>query len=185
MIVTGQDGAIKLAIEEVLTESKHRLFTWHIMQKILAKICKEIYDQTDFKERLNKIVWNMFMEPIEFEENWSKLIEDFGLQNYKWMTKMFKLREIWLPAYFIDSRLFGLMRTTSRSESENVFFKSFTNHGSTEKTNKHAKTTCPLNPKYVAKLARIAAAEQGAITAADTEQATRTATAIEQETNVS
>ncbi|GKB60760.1 FAR1-related sequence 5-like protein [Tanacetum coccineum] len=131
MIVTDQDGAMKLAIEEVLTESKHRLCMWHIMQKIPAKICKEIYDETDFKERFNKIVWNMFMEPMEFEEKWSKLIEDFGLKNHKWMTKMFNLRRMWLPAYFIDSPLFGLMRTTSRSESENAFFKSFTNHGST------------------------------------------------------
>ncbi|GKC42833.1 FAR1-related sequence 5-like protein [Tanacetum coccineum] len=131
MIVTGLDGVIKLAIEEVLTESKHKLCMWHIMLYIPAKICTEIYDETDFKERFNKIVWNMFMEPIEFEEKWSKLIEDFGLQNHKWITKMFNLREMWLPAYFIDSPLFGLMRTTSRSESENAFFKSFTNHGST------------------------------------------------------
>nr|GEV26592.1 hypothetical protein [Tanacetum cinerariifolium] len=84
IIVTDQDGAMKLAIEEVLTKSKHRQCMWHIMQKIPAK-----------------------------------------------MTKMFNLREMWLPAYFIDSPLFGLMRTTSRSESENAFFKSFTNHGST------------------------------------------------------
>ncbi|GKE35758.1 FAR1-related sequence 5-like protein [Tanacetum coccineum] len=73
----------------------------------------------------------MFMEPIEFEEKWSKLIEDFGLQNHKWMKRMFNLRRMWLPTYFIDSPLFGLMRTTSRFESENTFFKSFTNHGST------------------------------------------------------
>ncbi|GJY50069.1 FAR1-related sequence 5-like protein [Tanacetum coccineum] len=130
MIVTDQDEAMKLAIEEVLTESKHRLCMWHIMQKIPAKICKEIYDETDFKERFNKIVWNMFMEPMEFEEKWSKHIEDFRLQNNKWVTRMFNLREMWIPAYFIDSPLFGLMRTTSRSESENTFFKSFTNHGS-------------------------------------------------------
>ena len=73
----------------------------------------------------------MFIEPLEFEEKWAKLIEDFGLQNHKWMTKMFNLREMWIPAYFIDSPLFGLMRTTSRSESENSFFKSFTSPGAT------------------------------------------------------
>ncbi|GJV83675.1 zinc finger, SWIM-type containing protein [Tanacetum coccineum] len=73
----------------------------------------------------------MFMEPLEFEGKWSKLVEDFGLQNHKWMTKMFDLRHMWLPAYFIHSPLFGLMRTTSRSESENAFFKNFINHGST------------------------------------------------------
>ena len=42
----------------------------------------------------------MYMEPLEFEEKWAKLIEDFGLQNHKWMTKMFNLREMWIPAFF-------------------------------------------------------------------------------------
>ncbi|GKE25247.1 hypothetical protein Tco_1436759 [Tanacetum coccineum] len=51
-----------------------------------------------------------------------------------------------------------------------------------ENTNKYTKSTCPSNPKYVAKLARLvaAAAEQGTTTAAATEQATTTATAAEQ-----
>ncbi|GKE10940.1 FAR1-related sequence 5-like protein [Tanacetum coccineum] len=131
MIVTDQDGAMKRAIEAVFTKAKHRLCMWHIMQKILSKICKEIYDETDFKDRFDKIVWNMFIEPLKFEEKWVKLIEDFGLQNHKCMTKMFNLREIWISAYFIDSPLSGLMRTTSRSESENSFFKSFTSPGAT------------------------------------------------------
>ncbi|GJR83806.1 hypothetical protein Tco_0154591 [Tanacetum coccineum] len=34
-----------------------------------------------------------------------------------------------IPAYFNDSPLFGLTRTTSRSESENPFFQSFTSPG--------------------------------------------------------
>ncbi|GKD02725.1 hypothetical protein Tco_1177699 [Tanacetum coccineum] len=53
-----------------------------------------------------------------------------------------------------------------------------------EKTNKQKKATCPFNPKYATKLARIAAAEQGAITAVATEQATRAST-TEQATNAS
>ncbi|GKB21801.1 FAR1-related sequence 5-like protein [Tanacetum coccineum] len=73
----------------------------------------------------------MFIEPLKFEEKWAKLIEDFGLQNHKWMTKMFNLREIWIPAYIIESPIFGLMRTTLRSECENTFFKSFTSPGAT------------------------------------------------------
>nr|GEW05095.1 copia protein [Tanacetum cinerariifolium] len=40
MIVTDQDEAMKLAIEEVLAESIHRLCMWHIMQKIPAKVLK-------------------------------------------------------------------------------------------------------------------------------------------------
>ncbi|GJR65430.1 FAR1-related sequence 5-like protein [Tanacetum coccineum] len=131
MIMTDQDGAMKRAIKAVFKKSKHRLCMWHIMQKIPSKICKEIYNETDFKERFDKIVWNMFIEPLTFEEKWAQLIEDFDLKKHKWLTKMFNLREIWIPAYFIDSPLFGLMRTTSRSESENSFFKSFTSPGAT------------------------------------------------------
>nr|GEV65233.1 protein FAR1-related sequence 5-like [Tanacetum cinerariifolium] len=126
MIVTDQDRAMKRVIETVFKKAKHRLCMWHIMQKIPSKICKEIYDETNFKERFDKIVWNMFIEPLKFKDKWSELIEDFGLQSHKWLTQMFNLQEIWIPTYFIDSPLYGLMRTTSRSESENPFFKSFT-----------------------------------------------------------
>ncbi|GJY50637.1 root UVB sensitive 3-like protein isoform X1 [Tanacetum coccineum] len=52
-----------------------------------------------------------------------------------------------------------------------------------EKTNKHTKTTCPLNPKYIAKLARIDVDEQAARFDAN-EQATRI-DAAEQATNIS
>ncbi|GJR27806.1 hypothetical protein Tco_1104038 [Tanacetum coccineum] len=51
-----------------------------------------------------------------------------------------------------------------------------------EKTNKHTKITCESNPKYIAKLAKIAVAEQAASIAA--EQATRI-DAAEQATNTS
>ncbi|GKD97975.1 FAR1-related sequence 5-like protein [Tanacetum coccineum] len=73
----------------------------------------------------------MFIEPLNFEEKWAQLTEDFGLQSHKWITKMFNMREIWIPASFIDSPLYGLMRITSRSGSENSFFKSFKSPGAT------------------------------------------------------
>ncbi|GKA70059.1 FAR1-related sequence 5-like protein [Tanacetum coccineum] len=131
---------IKTESHEIQFESHDIQFESHVIpleshvilfESYLLLICKQIYNETDFKERFDKIVWNMFIEPLKFEEKWAKLIEDFGLQNHKWMTKMFNIREIWIPAYFVDSPLFGLMRTTSRSESENSFFKSFTSPGAT------------------------------------------------------
>ncbi|GJZ73893.1 FAR1-related sequence 5-like protein [Tanacetum coccineum] len=130
IVVTDQDGAMRNAIEAEFGGSKHRLCMWHITQKLPAKICAKIYDETDFKEKLNKIVWNMYIGPEEFEYRWGKLMEEFKLENHKWLTKMFNIRSTWIPAYFIDSPLCGLMRTTSRSESENSFFSYFTNSGS-------------------------------------------------------
>ncbi|GJV20197.1 FAR1-related sequence 5-like protein [Tanacetum coccineum] len=131
IVVTDQDGAMRNAIEAEFAGSKHRLCMWHITQKLPAKICAKIYDETDFKEKLNKIVWNMYIGPEEFEYRWGKLMEEFKLENHKWLTKMFNIRSTWIPAYFIDSPLCGLMRTTSRSESENSFFSHFTNSGLT------------------------------------------------------
>nr|GEX06126.1 hypothetical protein [Tanacetum cinerariifolium] len=68
MIMIDQDGAMKRAIKAVFKKAKHRLCMWHIMQKIPSKICKEIYDETNFKERFDKIVWNMLIEPLKFKE---------------------------------------------------------------------------------------------------------------------
>nr|GEU60933.1 protein FAR1-related sequence 5-like [Tanacetum cinerariifolium] len=92
-------------------------------------IYAKIYDETDFKEKLNKIVWNLYIGPEEFEYKWGKLMEEFNLENHKWLTKMFNIRSTWIPAYFTDSSLCGLMRTNP--ESENLFFFRFINSGLT------------------------------------------------------
>nr|GEX34312.1 hypothetical protein [Tanacetum cinerariifolium] len=55
IVVTDQDEAMRNAIEAEFGGSKHRLCMWHITQKLPAKICAKIYDETDFKEKLNKI----------------------------------------------------------------------------------------------------------------------------------
>lgn len=86
--------------------------------------------ERDFKGRFDSIVWNMHMEPKDFEEKWEKLMKDFSLKNDTWFTYMFQIRSSWIPAYFIDTQMFGLMRTTSRSESENAFFSNFTRSAS-------------------------------------------------------
>ncbi|GJV18467.1 FAR1 DNA binding domain, zinc finger, SWIM-type, MULE transposase domain containing protein [Tanacetum coccineum] len=44
---------------------------------------------------------------------------------------MYCLRSSWISAFFVDSLLCGLTRTTSRSESEKSFFSYFTSFGST------------------------------------------------------
>ncbi|GJY74790.1 FAR1-related sequence 5-like protein [Tanacetum coccineum] len=114
IVVTDQDGAMRLAVADEFPKSKYRLCMWHIMQKIPSKI-----------------VWNMFIRPEEFEDRWNKLMEEFNLVNLKWLSKMCRLRSSWILAFFVDSPLFRLMRTTSTSESENSFFSYFTGSGST------------------------------------------------------
>nr|GEX18047.1 hypothetical protein [Tanacetum cinerariifolium] len=114
IVVTDQDEAMRLAVAAEFPESKHRLCMWHIMQKIPSKI-----------------VWNMFSGPEEFEHRWNKLVKEFNLVNHMWLSRMYRLRSSWILAFFVDSPLCGLLRTTSRSKSENSFFSYFTSSGST------------------------------------------------------
>ncbi|XP_071727302.1 protein FAR1-RELATED SEQUENCE 5-like [Rutidosis leptorrhynchoides] len=126
MIVTDQDKSMAIAIKAVFKTAKHRLCMWHIMRKVPSKIQEAIPTiedevEKDFKNRLNKLVWNMYIEPNVFEERWEKLMHDFSLKNDSWFKHTFDIRSTWIPAYFIDTEMFSLMRTTSRSESENAF----------------------------------------------------------------
>ncbi|GKA84342.1 FAR1-related sequence 5-like protein [Tanacetum coccineum] len=79
VVITDQDEAMRLAVAAEFPESKHRLCMWHIMQKIPTKIVSRIYNDTDFKDKFGKIVWNMFIGPEEFEDRWNKLMEEFNL----------------------------------------------------------------------------------------------------------
>ncbi|GKA56418.1 FAR1-related sequence 5-like protein [Tanacetum coccineum] len=111
IVVTDQDGAMRNAIEAEFGGSKHRLCMWHITQKLPAK--------TDFKEKLNKIVWNMYIGPEEFEYRWGKLMQEFKLENHKW------------------------------SESENSVFSYFTNSGSTLMNFRNCFETAMEKQRYV------------------------------------
>nr|GEW28334.1 hypothetical protein [Tanacetum cinerariifolium] len=113
IFVTDQDGAMRLDVAAEFPKSKHRLCMWNIMQKFPAKIVSRIYDDTDFKDKFGKIVWNVFIGPEEFKDRWNKLMGEFNLFNHEWLPKMYRLRPSWVPAFFVDSPLCGLMRTTS------------------------------------------------------------------------
>lgn len=78
-------------------------------------------------QRLCSIVWNEEIEPQDFETEWTSVICDFDLGNHKWLGQLFKIRDMWIPAFFRDLPMCGLMKTTSRSESENKFFTSTMN----------------------------------------------------------
>ena len=58
-------------------------------------------------------------------------MKEFELEDDKWFSEMYKIRETWIPTFFNDFPMSGLMRTTSRSESENSFFDLFMNSGAT------------------------------------------------------
>lgn len=100
---------------------------WHIMKKLPDKVGRNIIQDTEFLKELSKCVWNLEIEAPEFEEKWNNVLVEFKLQDHDWLNLMFEMRAMWIPAYFRDVFMGGIMRTTSRSESENNFFTSVVN----------------------------------------------------------
>ncbi|KAK9676280.1 hypothetical protein RND81_11G066400 [Saponaria officinalis] len=125
VIITDQDPAMKITIAEIFTEASHRLCIWHIMKKLREKINAYLWQDEDFKKRLNCCVWSNNLDANEFEEAWSNIMIDYDLIDHPWFTLLFEMREEWIPAYFKDIFMGGLMRVTSRLESENSFFDRF------------------------------------------------------------
>ncbi|XP_073526480.1 uncharacterized protein [Phyllobates terribilis] len=125
IIMTDQDAAVKSAVESVFQSSVHRFCMWHIMFKVPSKIKVEPDQTQDFRDRFNAIVWSEDLSPTVFEDLWNGIILDFHLQDNSWFKTMFDLRHLWIPAYFQNVHMGALLRTTSRSESQNFFFSHF------------------------------------------------------------
>lgn len=76
-------------------------------------------------EQMKTYIWSSTLEPVEFEKGWKSVLKNFKLEGHKWLWEMYAIRTSWIPAFFRDKPMFGLLRSTSRSESENNFFTQF------------------------------------------------------------
>ncbi|KAJ9556782.1 hypothetical protein OSB04_011396 [Centaurea solstitialis] len=122
-LIAGENAInFEWAVPSVFTESKHRLCMWYIMDKIPRKVSMELNRNPNFNALIKKLVWNVHISPEEFEEQWERMVNEFGLAKDKWFIKMFRIRHSWIPAFYKDTPMSGLMKTTSRSESANAFF---------------------------------------------------------------
>ncbi|XP_022039354.1 protein FAR1-RELATED SEQUENCE 5-like [Helianthus annuus] len=127
VVVTDQDAAMKIAIRDVFPDTRHRLCMWHIMIKVSEKVGTELSQDEVFKEDICAVVWTDALEPAQFETQWCDLMIKYNLTSNNWLSDMYNLRSDWIPAYYRHEHMSGLMRTTSRSESENHFFGQLTN----------------------------------------------------------
>ncbi|XBI15953.1 hypothetical protein VPH35_058289 [Triticum aestivum] len=124
LIITDECSKMRNAIKQTLPNTAHRLCMWHIMEKVPGKVRPELRNDLVFYDRQKHCVWNS-ETPAEFEERWESFIIEFKLEDHVWFAKKYELRAAWIPAYFMEIPLTGLLRTTSISESANSFFKRF------------------------------------------------------------
>ncbi|KAK9740407.1 hypothetical protein RND81_03G032900 [Saponaria officinalis] len=116
-IITDQDPAIKNAVRSVFKKSRHRFCMWHIMGKVTDKVGSSIFRDTDFLSRLNSIVWDSDLEPFEFEEKWTELMNDFEMADHSCFSAMFAIRKNWILAYHRVLPMGCILRTTQSAHS--------------------------------------------------------------------
>lgn len=122
-IITDQDKAMKSAIEEVFKWTRHRNCLFHIKNKCYNKNLKV------FSAKGNETLYDTFEDIVdncitehEFEGLWADMIKDKGLENNKYFTKMWQMRERFIPVYYKND-FFPFIQSTTRSETTNSRFK--------------------------------------------------------------
>nr|GEY48614.1 protein FAR1-related sequence 5-like [Tanacetum cinerariifolium] len=126
-----QDGALRNAVVKMFPDSHHRLCMWHIIEKLPGKVLGDLAANTKFRKDFHKLVWNVYIGPEVFEQRWDDMITRYNFHDNKWLSDMYANRERWVPGYFKEVPMCGLMKTTSRSESSNSFFQVYSHEGFT------------------------------------------------------
>ncbi|KAK1359315.1 hypothetical protein POM88_043789 [Heracleum sosnowskyi] len=101
------------------------------MNKLSGKIRPSLASNKMFMDKMKSFVWADHLSIEEFEEGWKSVIEEYDLADNDWLIEMYDLRKEWIPAYFNNVEMAGLLRTTSRSESSNFYFQHFQQSGDT------------------------------------------------------
>jgi hypothetical protein len=98
LILTDQDLGMKSAIEKVFDSSAHRFCMWHIMKKLSEKV-RALKSNDEFNSSFKSCVWSS-ETPDEFEERSNSIIINFELHKNDWLSHMYDIRSMWIPAYF-------------------------------------------------------------------------------------
>jgi hypothetical protein len=94
------------------------------MEKVPEKVGPPMNHDKEFWAALNTCVWGSETRE-EFKMRWNAIIVAYGLESNEWLANRYQIREPWIPAFFMDIPLAGVLRTTSRSKSSNSFFNLF------------------------------------------------------------
>jgi transposase-like protein len=124
LIITDEDASMKSAIRFIFSDTVHRFCMWHIMEKMSEMVGFQTNKDKQVWADLNECVWGSKTQE-KFEMQWNAFITTNGLQGNEWLANRYHIHKSWIPIYFMDIPLVGVLRTTSISESSNSFFNQF------------------------------------------------------------
>ncbi|KAJ4722069.1 Protein FAR1-RELATED SEQUENCE 11 [Melia azedarach] len=120
-ILTDQNVWLKEAIAIEMPQTKHAVCIWHILAKLsdsfptLLGCC---YD--DWRAEFYRL-YSLELEE-DFEEEWRKMVNKYGLHEYKHIASLYALRTFWaLP--FLRRYFFAGLLSPCQSEAINAFIR--------------------------------------------------------------
>ncbi|RDX66777.1 Protein FAR1-RELATED SEQUENCE 6, partial [Mucuna pruriens] len=121
---------MRKAVETAYPSTRHRWCLSNIMEK-LPQLINGFANYKSLRERLQNAVYDS-STTNEFEGKWKKIVEDFDLNDIKWLKELFLERHRWVPS-FVRGDFWAGMSINPCSESMHAFFDGYVNRQTTLK----------------------------------------------------
>ncbi|EEE59391.1 hypothetical protein OsJ_11516 [Oryza sativa Japonica Group] len=120
-IFTDQDAAMAAAIAFVFRNTSHRLCLWHIYLNGGKNLSHVIHKHPNkFLADFKRCVYEDRSE-YYFNKMWHELLSEYNLEDNKWISNLYKLREKW--AIVFRNSFTADITSTQRSEGMNNVYK--------------------------------------------------------------
>lgn len=123
-IITDHCKAMQKAVETVFPSTRQRWCLSCIMKKVPQKIHGHA-KHGSIRDLLQNAVYDT-LTTNEFERNWKKIVDDFDLEDNKWLKELFLERHRWVPT-FVRSDFWAGVSINLHSESMHSFFDGYVN----------------------------------------------------------
>ncbi|CAL0317570.1 unnamed protein product [Lupinus luteus] len=126
-ITTDQDRAIKIAVSQVLPQTRHCISKWHVLREGQEKLAHVCHMHPKFQVELYNCI-NLTETIEEFDSSWNSIINKYELRRNDWLQSLYNARAQWVPAYFRDSFFAAISPNQGLDGS---FFDGFVNQQTT------------------------------------------------------
>ncbi|KAJ6838278.1 protein FAR1-RELATED SEQUENCE 6-like isoform X2 [Iris pallida] len=121
-VISDHCKGIQNAVQEVLPNVRHRFCLFQIMKRVPEKL-GGLGEYRVIHKQLQKTVYDS-LRVDEFEEEWMKMVDTYGLHRNEWLRSLYNCRHSWVPVFLKDTFWAG-MSTTQRNDLVSSFFDGY------------------------------------------------------------